>query len=227
MGALEFGFEKAGDFGLGPGGGTGFCFFEMGLVALEKCNALFFAACTAFGDGGMTLGDFGHAVAVSGFVGVDFPAVFVHGFAVFPGENAHEVEQESGGGGRGDGEFERAALDGFEAGLVELHGFAIVKFLELARGFARCSGNFKESSQSEFLVVTEEFVDGDFDAKLGEDQGLDIGVGLGEETVLDVFELFGGKVVEFGRDGGTGFSDSFHRIWWLKYFVSFRIGKSC
>jgi hypothetical protein len=206
VGALEFGFEKAGDFGLGPGYGAGFCFFEMGLVVAEKFNALLFAACTALGDGGMTFGDFGHAVAVSGFVGFDLPAVFVHGFAVFPGENAHEVEQEARGGGRGDGQFECAALDGFEAGLVELDGFAVVKFLELARGFVRCSGNFKKSSESEFLVVAEEFVDGDFDAKLGEDQCLDVGVGLGEKAVVDVFELFGGKVVEFGREGGTGFS---------------------
>ena len=46
-GASEFGFEKAGDFGLVPGGGTGFCFFEVGLMALEKFDALFFALRTS------------------------------------------------------------------------------------------------------------------------------------------------------------------------------------
>ena len=51
------------------------------------------------------------------------------------------------------------------------------------------------------MVAAEEFVDGDFDGEFGEDEGLDIGVGLGEETVLDVFELFEGKMVEFGRRG--------------------------
>ena len=188
-----------------PSLGAGFCFFEVSLVALEKCKALFFTTGTALGDEGVTFGDFGHAVAVSGFFGVDFSAVFVHGFAVFPSENTHQVEEKARGSGRGDGEFECAALDGFEAGLADLDRFAVVEFLELAGGFGRSAGNLKESSESEFLIVPEEFVDGDVDAELGEDQSLNVGVGLGEEAVVDVFEFFGGKVIEFGRDGGTVF----------------------
>jgi hypothetical protein len=106
-------------------------FFEVGLVAPEKFNALFIAGGTAFGDGGVTFGDFGEPAAVSGFFGVDFPArCSSMDLRCSQVKTRMRLSRRAGGGGRGDGQFERAALDGFEASLVELDAFAVVKFLE-------------------------------------------------------------------------------------------------
>ena len=172
---------------------------ELGL-ALDGFDAALLAANAAFGE-------FSGAVAVSGFGEVHLFAVFVHGFAVFPSEDAEELKEEAGFEGRGGGELEGAAFEGFEAGLIQVEGgdafdgLAVVDGGEVLHALLGILGEGEGIGEGEFLVVAEEFVDGDVNAGPDLDLFLDFVIGFGAEEVVDFVDLGFGEVLEFRREG--------------------------
>jgi hypothetical protein len=146
------------------------------------CEAAFLALSASFGD-------LGEAVAMGGLVEVHLFAVIVHGFAMFPGKNTHKLQKESGFSGGRAGELKSALFDGLETSFIEVNGLGVVEVEELLDAFSGVFGQIERLRQFQLLVVAEEFVDGNTDARFQEDELLNLGIGAGPEEVVDFLDL--------------------------------------